>query len=148
MRQVCGVEVSLQRGRRPTDGALGEAASEHLGVEALDVAVGQAADVGAGDQGAELGRGLRQPGGELDPEGRGRRPHFRGAQGQGARLALERVGAVAVPPATRRGAPLVVAATQEGLDLFLQPDLKQELGRPRDKLAQGGPPGSRLGDSA
>lgn len=46
-----GVEVRLQRAGCPTSGALREATPEHLGVEPCDVAVGQAAHIGARDQG-------------------------------------------------------------------------------------------------
>lgn len=132
-----GVEVRMQRAGRPTGGTLREATSEHLGVEPCDVTVGQAAHVGARDQGLQLRGGRRESDEELDPEHVSGRAHLQGAQGEGACLGLERVGAVAVPPAARRDALLIVASAQEeGLDLLLQADLEHQLGGAGDELMQ------------
>jgi hypothetical protein len=64
----------------------------------LQIPGGEAPDGGAGDEGSQLGGGLGQPRGPRDPEGGGRPPHIRGAEGEGPSLGLQGVGAVAVPP--------------------------------------------------
>src|SRR3972149_5911501 len=63
------------------------------------VPVREAPDVGAGDQGAQLGGGLGPPRGQLRAEGCGRGPDLRRPEGEGTGLGLQGVGPVAVPPA-------------------------------------------------
>jgi len=131
-----GVEVGLEALRRPAGSTPREAAPEDLGVEALDIAGGEAQDVGAGHQGAEFGGGLGPPRGQLHLEGGGGAAHLRGAEGEGAGLGLQPMVAVAVPPAAR-GAPARSAPPQEGGDLLLEADLEHVLRRPGDELAEG-----------
>jgi hypothetical protein len=110
-------------------------APEHLGVEPLDVAGREAADVPPADQGAELRGHPLQLVRQRDRDRRHRVPNLRGPEVEGARLGLQRVMAVAVAVAGDLAVrPLVVAAPEDTGHGVLQADLQEQLSGPADEL--------------
>jgi hypothetical protein len=127
-------ELGLERGGDPARHALRHGPAEDLRVEAFHVADREPPDVGAANQGLQLGGPPGERGRQRERDGRGGLPHLRRAEVEGARLRLDRVMAVAIPVAGDRArCPFVVAPAEDGGDPILYPNLEQVLGGPPDK---------------